>query len=61
MAGNLIRQPAYRNLDFRTVDDLKNSDYIMNNTFWFGVYPGLTHEMKEYMIKCFDEFFSTYN
>ena len=61
MAGNLIRQPAYRNLEFRTVDNLKNSDYIMNNTFWFGVYPGLTSEMKEYVITSFEDFLSSYN
>ena len=60
MGGNLIRQPAYKTLEFRTADDLESSDYIMNHTFWFGVYPGLSEIMKAYMIDCFEEFLSAY-
>lgn len=47
--GNLLNQPAYKGLDCRTVGDLRNSDYIARSTFWFGVWPGITDEMMEYM------------
>lgn len=47
--GNLLRQPAYRNIEYRKIGDLPNSDLVMTNTFWLGVYPGLTHEMLDYV------------
>jgi CDP-6-deoxy-D-xylo-4-hexulose-3-dehydrase len=47
--GNLVRQPAYRNTDFRIVGGLVNTDIIMNNTFWVGVWPGLTAEMLDFV------------
>ncbi len=56
-AGNLVRQPYFEHRDFRIVGDLKNSDIIMNNTFWIGVYPGLTTEMLDYVITTMKEFF----
>lgn len=43
-AGNLIRQPAYKNVDFRVVGDLSNADVIMNDVLWVGCYPGLERE-----------------
>ena len=55
-AGNIIKQPAYKNVDFRVVGDLRNTDTVMLRTFWIGVYPGLTNEMLDYstdMIKTF--------
>lgn len=49
--GNLIKQPAYKNKNFKTSGELINADIVMNSTFWIGVYPGLTNEMIEYMIE----------
>ena len=49
--GNLVRQPAYKNIPFRVVGDLKNSDRVTNQAFWIGVYPGLTPTMIEYMVR----------
>ena len=52
-SGNLIKHPCFdpiRGTDaYRVVGDLKNTDFIMNNTFWVGVYPGLTDEKLDYM------------
>ena len=54
--GNLIKQPAYHNINYRVADNLKNTDFIMNNLFWIGVYPGITEEKMNYMIKVLKEF-----
>jgi CDP-6-deoxy-D-xylo-4-hexulose-3-dehydrase len=53
--GNLTRQPAYKDIHSRIIGDLKNSDRVMNQAFWIGVYPGLTAEMIDYMIKVLRE------
>ena len=55
-AGNMIKQPCFDEMrkagcGYRIVGDLKVTDTIMNNTFWIGVYPGITEEMTAYMIE----------
>jgi CDP-6-deoxy-D-xylo-4-hexulose-3-dehydrase len=54
--GNLMRQPAYSNMPHRVVGPLTNADIITDNTFWLGVYPGLTDEMVDFMIATVAEF-----
>jgi len=60
-SGNLTKHPCFdefRGTDaYRVVGDLRNTDYIMENTFWIGVYPGMTKEMLDYMAKCLSEAF----
>ncbi len=51
--GNLLRQPAYLNSKYRKIGELPNTDYVMNNVFWIGVYPGLTAEMIDYIVDSF--------
>ncbi|OGD88350.1 lipopolysaccharide biosynthesis protein RfbH [Candidatus Curtissbacteria bacterium RIFCSPHIGHO2_02_FULL_40_17] len=60
-AGNLLRHPAYLNIKHRVVTDLKNSDLIMNNGFWIGVYPGNDKAKLRYVVSKFEEFFKKYS
>ena len=58
-SGNLIKHPCFdqiRDTDaYRVVDSLENTEFIMNNTFWVGVYPGMTDKMIDYMAQVIKE------
>lgn len=59
-AGNLIKHPCFNEMretgeGYRVVGSLENTDRIMNDTFWIGVYPGMTDEKLDYMIKVIHE------
>ncbi len=56
-AGNLTRQPYMAGRNFRVVGDLTRTDRIMNDTFWLGVYPGLSRPMLDYAAECVETFF----
>ena len=51
--GNLVRQPAYRDIKKRVIGDLPNSDFVMNHVFWIGVYPGLDRAKIDYILSVF--------
>jgi CDP-6-deoxy-D-xylo-4-hexulose-3-dehydrase len=60
-AGNLLKHPAFDEMralhaGYRVVGNLENTDFVMNNTFWIGVYPGMTDEMLTCMIDTIKEF-----
>lgn len=64
-AGNLLKHPAFDQMKqsgtgYRVVGDLSGTDFIMNNTLWIGVYPGMTDEMLAYMIKTIKDFVAQY-
>jgi CDP-6-deoxy-D-xylo-4-hexulose-3-dehydrase len=57
-AGNILKQPAYKDIEFRVVGELTNTDIIMRRSFWVGVYPGLTKPMLDYVIESISGFMS---
>jgi CDP-6-deoxy-D-xylo-4-hexulose-3-dehydrase len=56
-AGNLTKQPYMKNITFKVHGNLKNSDLILENTFWIGLYPGLSEKHLEYMVDKIKNFF----
>lgn len=56
-AGNLTRQPYMKGRNFRVSGELTNTDIVMNETFWIGVYPGLSNEMLDFVISKIEAFF----
>lgn len=59
-AGNILRQPLWieNNISYRTMGNLKNTDIIMENTFWIGVWPGIDDKRIKYITETFEEFFN---
>ncbi|HNS32457.1 MAG TPA: lipopolysaccharide biosynthesis protein RfbH [bacterium] len=54
--GNLVKQPAYHDMKCRIPGKLENTDLVMNNLFWIGVYPGMTSEKLKYMVVTIEKF-----
>lgn len=54
--GNLTKQPAYRNTNFRILNSLENTDKVMNDSFWLGVWPGLEEIHYDYILKILIKF-----
>ncbi len=55
-SGNLLRHPAFETIERRVVGDLANTDVVMNDTFFVGVYPGIDDARMDYMIDAFGRF-----
>ncbi len=63
-AGNLLKHPVFDEMrstgeGYRVIGNLTNTDFVMNNTLWIGVYPGMTREMLSYMVTTIREFVSS--
>ncbi|ADQ79122.1 DegT/DnrJ/EryC1/StrS aminotransferase [Paludibacter propionicigenes WB4] len=58
-AGNLTKQPAYKDVEYRVSGELTNTDYIMRNTIFIGVYPGIQQVHMDYILYVFDKFFNS--
>ena len=65
-AGNLTKHPCFDEMratgeGYRIVGELKNTDFVMTNGFWIGVFPGMTKEMNQWMIKCIKDFCTSHS
>ena len=59
-AGNILKQPAYADIDREIRGSLANTDKVMNDSFFVGVYPGITKDRLDFMLDSFDEFFKNH-
>lgn len=59
-AGNLTKQPAYKDVKYRVSGVLSNTDRVMNGSFWFGVFPGVTKPMRQYIVEKIHDFTKRY-
>lgn len=57
-AGNITKQPCFNNVEYRIIENLKNTDYVMNNSFFIGVYPDMTSDKIDYIVECIAKFIS---
>lgn len=55
--GNLLRHPAYEGIQHRIISPLKQADIVTERTFWIGVWPGITMDMRKYVVSVFADFF----
>ncbi len=60
-AGNILRHPAYKGIQHRIYGMLTNTDYVMENTFWIGVYPSLDKDKINYVLNVFRSFMKQYS
>ncbi|MGP8247451.1 MAG: lipopolysaccharide biosynthesis protein RfbH [Bryobacteraceae bacterium] len=58
--GNLVRQPAYRESQYRVVGSLSQTDFVMDQVFWIGLYPGITPAMLDYTLETFHALCGSY-
>jgi CDP-6-deoxy-D-xylo-4-hexulose-3-dehydrase len=56
-SGNIIKQPYFKDRKYRVVGSLKNTDVIMNQTFWIGIYPGLNSDHLDYVVHKLETYF----